>query len=219
MTPRRRTSSVAAVVAAAAAAFAGCATLPPTGVTANGQPLGLIVESQHYTVTQNQQVGQVQYRDAHGRSVGSANIYETRTLHKTNVEWQTTQGGVAIDEEDFHRITGDIETARRLHDTRVSGLWMNRIGLVLGAASVAAFVGGRVAKMGYRTDVPTVLGFLVGISLGGYGKKKAETPHAIELDRARTEIVRYNQQLDAKIAPPAPQSAPGLPPTALPLGN
>jgi hypothetical protein len=177
---------------------AGCATLPATGAPATGEPLGTLRSSEAYAYLARDKVADVEYRDAAGRSAGSAAVYQDRVVRGVVVHWQPTQGGKVIDDEDFFRIAGDVAAAREIHDYRSQGLWLNRVGLALlatGAGGLVAYradPGNRYARaVGGASALCLVLGGLW--TLDGLYRMKPDH-HLFDLGRASSDASDYNER-------------------------
>jgi hypothetical protein len=198
----------------ASLAAAACATMPATGIPATGEPLGYRAETQHYAYTTQEKVAEVQYQDAAGRSAGSAAVYQPRTVTGSFTEWRPMQGSAFIDDEDFFRISGDVEAARAVRDFHERALLMNRLGLSLVLVSTAGLAAIRAAHLDTSATSTRVLGgaSVLGLILGGswawagYVHMKPES-HIFDLDRARADAARYNAARKAAAAAPATAAA------------
>jgi len=202
------TSGLAACVLVLAGAISGCATNPATGRHATGQPLGLQTEAEHFAYNQQQKVGEVQYRDAAGRSAGSANVYETKRISGTVLHWRPTQGGTVIDDQDFFRIAGDDNAAADIEDHRRQGVAMNRVGWALmaigagGIGATSAFMD-ETQGVGRNLAGASALSLIIGglWAYAGYHRMKPES-HLFEIGRARVAARRYNDTLTPQAAAP-----------------
>jgi hypothetical protein len=209
------TSRLLVAALAVSTAAAACATMPATGIPATGEPLGYRAETQHYAYTTQEKVAEVQYQDAAGRSTGSAAVYQPRTVTGSFTEWRPMQGSAFIDDEDFFRISGDVEAARAIRDYHEKGVFVNRLGLslvVVSAAGLAAIRATHLDPSATSTRVlggASVLGLIFGGSWAwaGYLRMKPES-HLFDLDRARADAARYNAARKAVSGQPALVPAP-----------
>jgi hypothetical protein len=191
----------------------GCASLPTTGAQANGEALGVYTGTviEHHQV--QEKVGEVEHKDAEGRSIGRSEVYANRTVTTEREVWYPTQGGQRIDDQDFFSIAGDKEAADKIQSYRESGITLNRIGLATLGAGVAAFVGGyaMMSSGAVKTDgsggnsamsgVGTGLfyGGMIAMPVGGIltwmglARQSPERHPVEDVDRAMHDADRYNK--------------------------
>jgi len=193
----------------------GCAHLPKTGVEATGEPLNVEFRTETHTYTTQAKVGEVVNKDSSGRVVGTSDVYQTQTGSYDVMRWQVFQGDTKIDDQDFFRIGGDIDTAKEIAASRQSGVTMNKVGVGLliggGALALAGIIGGYAtssssSSSGINPVYYLAYGGLVTVSVGGIltfvGLAKVKKEHPIEdPDRANAVAKKYNASLGAGTAP------------------
>lgn len=211
--PSHRVSYASLIVSGLLASGAwGCASLPKTGVESTGEPLNVEVRTETHTYTTQAKVGEVVSRDSSGRVVGTSEVYENRTGTYDVTRWQVFQGDDPIDDQDFYRIGGDIDTAKQIAATRQSGVTLNKIGVGLliggGALALASIILGPAltTKDANGTEKSpswtpyAMTGGLITVSVGGVltfmGIAKVKREHPID-DPARANAVakKYNARL------------------------
>lgn len=214
--PSHRVSRASLVLLGALTSSAwGCAHLPKTGAEATGEPLNVDFRTETHTYTTQAKVGEVVSRDSSGRVVGTSEVYENRTGSYDVQRWQVFQGETPIDDQDFFRIGGDIETAKEIAASRQSGMTMNRVGIGLmiggGALAVAGYALGLAASSSDpNTGSSTAPGWMwpaasigmVTVSVGGIltfiGLAKVKREHPVEdPQRANAVAKKYNKTLGA----------------------
>lgn len=212
-----------------------CATLPQTGMPRTGEPLSVRERTEVYSYTEKQKVGEVEHRDAEGRSLGTSSAYANVTRHQAVQLWQTYQGESPVDEQDFFTIAEKLDTARRIQETRESALKINRIGWGAAAAGTAvAIVGGLVLSSTYSNmatpgqnpspgwATPVGYGLTIGgalVGLGGYyaalltGPQLSPEYHHSTQQEAMQAAAEYNGSLrPARPSVESPPAAPVAPP-------
>jgi len=213
-TPNYRVSGASLVLLGTLASSAwGCAHLPKTGTEATGEPLNVEFRTETHTYQTQAKVGEVVNRDSSGRVVGTSEVYENRTGSYDVQRWQVFQGETPIDDQDFFRIGGDIETAKEIASSRQSGMTMNRVGIGMmiggGALALAGFALASVlTKTDPTTGVTSSPGWaypaatvgMVSVSVGGIltfiGLAKVKREHPIEdPQRANAVAKKYNKTL------------------------
>jgi len=199
----------------------GCASLPKTGIEATGEPLNVEMRTETHTYTTQAKVGEVVHRDSSGRAVGTSEVYENRTGSYDVQRWQVFQGDTPIDDQDFFRIGGDIDSAKEIAASRQSGVTMNKVGvgLLIGGGALALaglFLGPALATKdanGIETSpgwTPYVMtGGLIAVSVGGImtfmGIAKVKREHPIDdAPRANAVAKKYNKSLDGGSVSAAP---------------
>jgi hypothetical protein len=218
-TPSIRVSRTALVVSGVLISSAlGCATLPKTGAEVSGEPLNVEMRTETHTYTTQAKVGEVVHRDSSGRSVGTSEVYENRTGSYDVQRWQVFQGDTPIDDQDFFRIGGDIDTAKEIAATRQSGVTMNKVGvgMLIGGGALALagiFLGPALTTKdanGFESSpkwTPYLMtGGLIAVSVGGVltfmGIAKVKKEHPIDdAQRANAVAKKYNKSLGAAPAP------------------
>jgi hypothetical protein len=214
------------LAAALALVLGGCATLPGIGAPMTGEPLH--VESRLVTDTYSvkEKVGEVQHKDAQGRSIGTSDMYQDRLVTSHHMVWHPVQGRDGIDDQDFFRIAGDTEAEEQVRQFRETGITLNRAGLGVIAASAASLIGGVVisrASGGSAIGSGMLYGGAFGFSIGsvlaymGLGRV-APGVHPVDESRARVAAHRYNAELARAAAVRAPdervEAAPAIVPAA-----
>jgi hypothetical protein len=137
----RSTRSIAPLVAMAALSV-GCATLPKTGVQANGEPLYVDVTSENVQYDAKVKTGDVVHRDSRGNVIGSSEAYEDKMMSYNITRWAAFQGEEKLDDEDFFRIAGDNQAADQIHNMRNRAVAMNRVGWIMLGVGVGAAITG-----------------------------------------------------------------------------
>lgn len=213
-TPSHRVSKASVVLLGALVSSAwGCAHLPKTGAEATGEPLAVDFRTETHTYQTQAKVGEVVNRDSSGRVVGTSEVYENRTGSYDVQRWQVFQGETRIDDQDFFRIGGDLDTAKEIAASRQSGMTMNRVGIGMMIGGGALAVGGFVlASMLTKTDpttgstttpgwaYPAASIGMVTVSVGGIltfiGLAKVKREHPVEdPQRANAVAKKYNKSL------------------------
>ncbi len=198
----------------------GCAHLPKTGAEATGEPLNVEMRTETHTYTTQAKVGEVVHRDSSGRSVGTSEVYENRTGSYDVQRWQVFQGDTPIDDQDFFRIGGDIDSAKEIAASRQSGMTMNKVGLGLliggGAAALGGFILGNALSSSNSSSNGLSPVFYVGYAgmltagVGGMltwiGIAKVKREHPID-DAVRANAVakKYNKSIGGGSVAPAAQ--------------
>ncbi len=187
----------------AATALTGC-LMPKNGpaagsVVATGEPLAVVDDVKVWTTTSKEKVGEAQYTDENGRSIGKAELYEDRTHVHTMKVWYPVQGQQQLADEDFFRIAGDERAADETLSMRANGKKWHRRGIYTLGGSVVAIVGSYfVPNVGVRTGL--MIGGLVGVSAGYYmtywgaAQMNPET-HAVDRSVAERAAQTYNAKM------------------------
>ncbi len=198
--------SLAALAVLALVSSTGCAHLPDTGAVATGEPLTVRTRTIHGSYVVKEQVGEVEHRDADGRSLGTSAVYRNAQRAYAYDVWKGYQGETPLDDEDFLRLSGDATGAQMIAEKRERGMTLNRIGLAaigVGAALGVAAIVVRPGKDqdGNRPSSPLSTGLMLGGVIGaggglslaylGAGQTNAEHP----LD----DVSRFQQAADHKL--------------------
>lgn len=220
-TPSIRVSRTAVVLAGVLVSSAwGCAHLPKTGAEATGEPLNVEMRTETHTYTTQAKVGEVVHRDSAGRAVGTSEVYENRTGSYDVQRWQVFQGDTPIDDQDFFRIGGDIDSAKEIAASRQSGMTMNKVGLGLLIGGGAAALGGFILANAVGSSSSSSNGLsplyyvgyagMVTVSVGGIltwvGLAKVKREHPIDdAPRANAVAKKYNKSIGGGSVAPAAQ--------------
>jgi len=196
-----------------------CATLPKAGtVEPTGEMLAVDGRTQTYQYVSKDKVGEVETKDSAGNTVARSDVYENRTHTAEKFTWYPRQGAIKLEDENFFRIAGDLETAEEIHHSRENGVLMNHIGLGLLAAGVAVALGGYAMDTSHDSGVAsagTLALSLSSVMLGGggfltwFGIAKANAEHPVnDYDRAEAAAQTYNSHLRPTAFRPAPGERP-----------
>jgi hypothetical protein len=212
-TPNHRVSRASLLLLGTLASSAwGCAHLPKTGVEATGEPLNVDFRTETHTYQTQAKVGEVVNRDSAGRVVGTSEVYENRVGSYDIQRWQVFQGETTIDDQDFFRIGGDLDTAKEIAASRQSGMTMNRVGIGMmiggGALAIAGYALGQALATTDANGTVTTPGWawpaasigMVSVSVGGIltfiGLAKVKREHPVEdPQRANAVAKKYNKTL------------------------
>lgn len=221
-TPNHRVSRASFILTGVLLSSAwGCAHLPKTGIESTGEPLNVEFHTETHTYSTQAKVGEVVNKDSSGRVVGTSDVYETRTGTYDVQKWQVFQGDTPIDDQDFFRIGGDIDSAKEIAASRQSGMTMNKIGLGLligGGAAALAGIGLSYAlaptpdpvtgatPAASKVPYGLMTAGLITVSVGGIltwvGIAKVKREHPIDdPDRANAVARKYNKSIGAGAAP------------------
>src|SRR5262245_6983825 len=126
-------SRMSLVVSIAVSSFslAGCLmpnpNAPHSGAVATGEQLNVVDDVKVWTRTSKEKVGETEYKDASGNTVGTAATYADKTeVHAMKI-WYPVQGTQQITDEDFFRIAGDQASLDQTLELRASGAkWHKR---------------------------------------------------------------------------------------------
>jgi hypothetical protein len=180
----------------------GCliaAQAPKSGVVASGEQLAVVDDVKTWTTTHKEKVGETEYKDSEGNTIGTGTTYADKTeTHQMKI-WYPVQGAQQLADEDFFGIAGDKSALDQTLAMREDGKkWSHRgIGLMAGGAVVAI--------VGYLIGNATVSPFMeLGGALvvsGGYGaaaygaREMNPETHAVDRSVAERDANKYNQQV------------------------
>lgn len=204
-----------------AGGMTGCASMPETGAASNGQPLRIVdhrIDDSHY---QDVEVGKSDHYNSNGDYTGTSVQTQTQFVRDSHMEYDLFQGSTPIDAQDFMRIAGDVQGAAKLEADRKQGVWLNNVGLPLGAAGLAlGYFGIQSRSMGsskgqgsYWLYTGGAVAGLAGVLMYIVGKRKARALKVLTAKNA--DDMRILDQLDEDLRhPPAPSEA--VPPPPVP---
>jgi hypothetical protein len=197
------TSAVsAASLAITSAALGGCLMAPEgphRGAVATGDQLAVVDDIKVWTTTTKEKVGETEYKDADGHTVGTGTVYADKTQVHTAKIWYPVQGRQQLADEDFFRIAGDQSSLDATLKMRADGkTWNHRgIGTIAGGA-IGMVVGFFIPNAPVKTLLETVGGLAVagGYYMSWYGahEENPET-HAVDRSLADRAATDYNSQI------------------------
>jgi hypothetical protein len=175
-----------------------CASMPKTGVAPTGERLGFDTGTSKHGYMTTEKVGDVQYRDASGRSTGSAGVYRDKQVVYTKFEWTPKQGSTQLSDEDFFRIAGDGEAADAVHKQVSKGWLISRTGYVLAAVGLGMLAASFPLHKASMTTSGLIFGAAGGITIGVGGRYLDPGNHLFPFSRAKAAADGYNSRLDSR---------------------
>jgi hypothetical protein len=172
----------------------GCLSNPATGVTSNGGPMRLKLESGTGRYTSNDVVAEDAIVDANGNDTGNRVQHTAEVTHQYQwSQWGYFQGRDKLDEQDYFRLAGDQQAADEVAHQRAKAVLMERLGLPIAVAGyIATFA---MISYGRQHDNGAIenlgaygMGSVAGLGslLYAAGYYKLKNPHLLPQERAET---------------------------------
>jgi hypothetical protein len=161
-------------------------TGPKSGAVASGAQLNVVDDVKVWTTKEKEKVGETEYTDSNGNSLGKGTTYAEKEVTHTQKVWYPVQGTEQLSDEDFFKIAGD------------GHKWQKR--------GIGTMIGGGVGMIAsFFIPNPTVklgLSVLGGLALGGgyymtwFGAHEINPEtHAVDRSIADRAANQYNAHL------------------------